>query len=526
MKVRELRPEQLKKTVDPSIFKFSSTADIPPLERLVGQERAVSAMEFGISIRTRGYGIYMAGPPGTGKTTYAINLITDKAASEPVPDDWCYVYNFEEPDRPVALRLPPGKGAQLRRDMQELIADLRVRIPRAFEGKEYEERRSAIIQRFQKESQKMIAELEQMAAEEQFQVVRTHAGFVAVPVKEGKTLDQEEFQSLPREERESIEERGRRVQAKLAEVMKRIHNLEKETKQKIKELEKEIAIFVAQHPIQELKEEYGQYERVVRYLDAVLKDVAENLEAFRTERAGDKQTEGVISDSPRADRLNRYRVNLLVDNSATKGAPVVVEPNPTYYNLLGKMEYEAQLGVLFTDFTMIKPGALHKANGGYLILQAADLLRAPFAWEGLKRALKSGEVRIENIGEQYRVLPTSTLHPDPIPIDVKVILIGEPLLYHLLYYFDPDFRKLFKVKADFDVEMEMSQDHVMEYAAFIGSVCRREGLRHFDPTGVAHVIEYGSRLVGDQAKLSTRFNEIVEVIYEANEWRGEREPTW
>ena len=522
-KPRELGPHELKPVFPPERLPFETTDELEPLTDIVGQERAARAMWFGLQVSYPGYNIYMAGPTGTGKNTYARRIVQEKARHEPVPDDWIYVFNFENPDEPLAIHLPPGMGSKLAQDMEELVEELKAEIPRRFESEDYERQRDAIVRSFQEATQALIDQAERAAAELGFALRRTSAGFATVPLIGGRPITQEEFEAMGEEERRRLEQANKELHERMAEVSRGIRALEKQAKERVRALERQIGLAAVAQPMAELKEKYGAYPAVLQYLSRVEADIIENLDEFKE----DEEAEQPVPWLRRRNRRSfvRYKVNLFVDHHATQGAPVVVESNPTFTNLVGKVEYRHEFGTLVTDFTMIKPGALHRANGGYLIVQAADLLKNPWAWDGLKRALKSGEVRIESVAEQMGVLPVTSIKPQPIPVQVKVILVGSQYLYHLLFYMDEEFRKYFKVLVDFDVEMPLNQEHALKYAQFIASLTRREGLLPFSRDAVARVIEHSARMAEHRGKLSTRFNEIVEVVYESSAWAAaEKEP--
>jgi predicted ATP-dependent protease len=518
MAIRTLKPEELRYTVDPAQFEFETTESVPPLEGIIGQERAVRAMEFGLAIKRHGYNIFMTGLTGTGKISYAQTLINEVAGTESAPGDWCYVYNFENPGHPVAFSLPCGVGSRLTKDMEELVDSLKLEIPKAFDADDYEREKAEIFKAFQDTRSQLFEELTKMATEQGFVLKRASTGFVSVPLVDGKELSSEEFEALPEEEKEAFERKSSDLQLKAIQVIRKIQNAEKEMKEKTKGLENKIGLFAVGYLIDELKERYNQQESVVKYLSDVQKDILDNLNEFR----GDEEDEAMPIPWMRrkGDPGYKYRVNLVVDNKDMTGAPVIVETNPTYYNLVGRVEYENKMGMVTTDYTMIKAGSLLRANGGYIILQVRDVIANPGAWEGLKRVLKTREGCIENLGEQFGLLAMSSLRPQAIPVSVKVILIGNPYLYQALYHYDEDFRKLFKVKADFDTEMDASRENMTQMASFIATHSKREGVRHFDRTAVARLVEYSSRLADHQKKLSTRFNEIVEIIFEADAWAG------
>lgn len=518
LEYRTLRPEELRYVCDLTQFEFETTESVPPLEGIIGQDRAVRAMEFGLAIKRPGYNIFMTGPTGTGKISYTQTLVNEVAGTENPPDDWCYVYNFADHGHPVALRLPCGTGSRFAKDMAELVDSLKLEIPKAFDADDYERQKAGIFKNFQETRNELFEELTKAATDQGFVLKRASTGFVSVPIVDGKELTNEEFEALDDELKEEFERNSNQIQLIAIQVMRRIQNAEREMKANIKELENKIGLFAVGYLIDELRERYSCQEAVVKYLAEVQRDILENLDDFKAEE------EEEVNPFPwmrrKQDPGYKYRVNLVVDNKDAAGAPVLIEANPTYYNLVGRVEYENKLGMVTTDYTMIKAGSLLKANGGYLIIQARDVLTNPGAWEGLKRVLKTREVCMENLGEQFGLLAMSSLRPQAIPVNVKVILIGNPYLYHVLYHYDEDFRKLFKVKADFDSEMDATRDNMTQMASFIATHSQREGVRHFDRSGVARLVEYSSRLADHQGKLSTRFNEIVEIIFEADAWAG------
>lgn len=518
VKFKELLVEELTCRCNPDIFKFSNTEQVPPLEGIIGQEKAVKAMEFGLFIKSPGYNLYMAGMSGTGKTTYAENLVRQVAQTEDIPDDWCYVYNFERLGQPVALSLPPGKGAEFAKDMENLVEELLLEIPKAFDTEEYERQKAAISKEYQDLSGDLMDDLTSYARDLGFTLKKTSGGFMSVPVRNGKAMKTDDFAALSEEETAAIEAKANQLQEKSLEIMRKIRNAEREMKDRTSELEKQTGLFAVGHPISELKEKYLTFPDILQYLANVQKDILEHLDNFLGTEEEEGEAVPWIKGSAKDSALRKYRVNLLVDNSKTLGAPVVVEVNPTYYNLLGRVEYKNELGVMSTDFTRIKAGALHRANGGYLILQAHDVLSSVQAWEALKRVLKTEEVRIENLGDQMGSVAVATLKPSGIPVQVKVILIGSSQIYHLLYNYEEDFKKLFKVKVDFDTEMPLNETNVHKMASFVSALCHQRGLKHFEPSGVAKLVEYSARLADHQRKLTTCFNELVEILYEADAW--------
>ena len=513
-----LSPDQLRWTCNPNSLPFKTTAEIKADEVIVGQDRAVRALELGLTLQQPGYNVYIAGPVGTGRTTYARKKVQAVAAAKPVPPDWCYVYNFQQPDQPAALSPPAGAGAKFRKDIDELIEELKDAIRKVFASETFETRRREVVQSFEQRIADIWKELETKARQLGFAIQRSPAGIATVPVgPSGEPITPELFNLLPEEQRNEITRRGRALQEEVGEVLRKVRIIEREARDAMRELEQRAVSSAAAHPITRLKERYADHPKIGAYLDQILADVVEHLDDF-------KEQEEPAAPFPlaalmrRQEPFTRYRVNLVVDNSHLRGAPVIEESNPTYYNLLGKVEYRGEFGALVTDFTMIKCGALQQANGGFLTLQVRDVLTNPLSWEALKRALKSGEARIENIGEQLGLMPTATLRPEPIPLDVKVLLIGTAQIFQLLYVLDEDFRKLFKIKAEFDVEVERTEEATRAYAQAVGAICSRQGLRPFDRSAVARVLEQSARMAEHQQRLSTRFNEMVEIVYEASAW--------
>lgn len=513
---RRVPAEQVRWVCRPEDLPFESTAELPPGDNIVGQDRAVRALDFGLTVPQLGYNIFVSGPPGTGRTTYAQSKVTQVAATQPVPSDWIYVHNFQQPDQPLAIPLPPGKGAEFRREVERLVDELKDAIRKLFASETFEAKRSALIQQFEQQANAIWRDLEQEARRLGFLLQRTPVGIATVPISpSGEPLADEQLAQLTAAHRQELERRARTLQENVGEATRKVRSIEREAKEAVGQLERQAVLSVASHAVEALKQRYADHPRIVEWLDRFLSDVVERHNDFKDD--GEQQPQ--LPFLPRRGaEFTRYRVNLLIDNSQTVGAPVVIELNPTYYNLFGKTEYRGEFGAMVTDFTMIKPGALHRANGGYLIMQARDLLVSPFSWEGLKRALKSREIRIENIGEQYGLFPTATLRPEPIPLNVKVIVIGVPMIYHLLYAYDDDFPKLFKIKADFDTDLERTPESMVEYARAIGAICRREGLLPFDRGAVARTLEYSARIADDQRRLSMRFNRMADVIYEASAW--------
>lgn len=518
-----VRPGQLRKICQPSIFKFASTAELRPLGRIIGQERAVRALEFGLDMETPGYNVYLSGPLGTGKTTLAKNMLNEKAARRHVPPDWCYVYNFTAPDSPKKLQLPPGKGCEFTRDMSNQVEKMIQSIVKALEGEDFENKKARILTGFSEETSAMYLALEEEARSNGFTISHSQNGVNSVPLKDGEVLSQEDYMAMSEDERQDLRRRSFLVQEKLNEAFRIYKEMERGTKIKIKALEQETIRSVASNYLSHLFQKYRLFEEVVKHLEAMQQDLLDNSELFVKQ---DENPAAVLfRNFNRRHALRRYQVNLFVDNSRIKQAPVVFENNPTYSNLFGQIEYEGEFGVLATDFSKIKAGSIHRANGGYLVLNVLDVLRNYYVWDTLKRVLKTREARVESVSRMYGISNSETLQPDPIPIDLKIIMVGEALYYYLLYSMDEDFPKIFKLRADFDVEMPRTRKGMTDYARFIASICEHHKLRHLSPEAVAQVIELGSRMAGDQEKLSTQFNRLLELICEADNLAGREQTT-
>jgi lon-related putative ATP-dependent protease len=485
---------------------------VEPLVGTIGQPRALESLDYGLDVGTHGFNLFVAGTPGSGRLTTVLDFLRARSSAKRTPDDWVYVHNFRNPDRPNAIGLPAGRGATFARHMDALIDRLKREIPRAFESEEYERRQREIVGEMAARRTHLEEELKRFAAERDVALQTTLTGVVSVPLVDGKPISREQFDRLPEAQQEQITKASAEVEQQAAHYIHRLHQLEKEATHRGQELEQEVALFASEPLFGELEETYRGQEEVLTYLKDAKADLLAHLGDFR------EQAELPFAVGIRPQDHGRFRVNVFVDNGGAQGAPVVVERNPTYYNLLGRIEYRATFGAMVTDFHEIKAGALHRASGGFLIVEALDLLRHPFAWEALKRALRARETRIENLGEEYSAVPSASLRPEPIPLDVKVILLGSPLLYHLLYQLDEDFHELFKVKVDFAPELEWTAEHQRNYAAFVSRWVRENGLRHFDRAAVARVVEYGARLRESQRKLSTRLLDISDVVSEASFW--------
>jgi lon-related putative ATP-dependent protease len=516
MKKYEVAAEKLKRECRVEDFRFKTTAEVKPLEGIVGQERAKKSLEFGLRIKSDGYNIFITGISGTGRTTSVEQAVRKMAKGQKVPDDWCYLYNFSNSDNPSALKLPPGKAASFKKDMEKLVGELQTAVPKGLESQLYEEHKSQIIKDFQGKRTELFEQLENSAKAANFQIKRSPSGIVIIPTLEGKPLEEEDVEKLTDAAKTEIKKKQELLSEQLNLISREIRTMEKSAQEKLENLEIKTAEYTINPLIEEIKERYRNFPEILKYLSDVEKDMIINVDDFKEK----KEVEILpgVKLPERQSSMYKYQVNVLMDNSGAKGAPVVKEPHPTSYNLSGRIEYRPQYGAMVTDFTMIKAGAFHKANGGYLILQVVDILKNYFSWETLKRAIKNKEVMIEDLNEQFRLVNTPTLRPQPIPLDIKVLLIGNPMYYYLLFAYDEEFKKLFKVKADFSTIMDRNAEGISNYNSFMSKICGEENLLHLDREAAGRIIEYGSKLAGEQDKLTTKFIEIADIIREANFW--------
>ncbi|MRR56015.1 MAG: ATP-binding protein [Deltaproteobacteria bacterium] len=511
--------EKLRWVCNTDQFDFETTDDLPDLEDTIGQERALRSIDLSLGMSENGYNLYISGEAGTGRTTSIMKLLKKRAKHEPAPHDWCYVHNFKSPDNPIALALTAGMGNELEKDMRELLTTVRNDIPKALESKDYENQKSAIVQKTQEKNNALFSALEEEAKKKGFSLQRTVSGLVMVPQKDDRNFTQEEYEALPPEEQKKIDKIGNALKEKLADLISKIRENEKTVKEALANLDRSLGLSAVGHYIDPLKIKYAEFPRVIAYLEEVQEDILLNLEDFKGVQQ-QPQLPGLKLPA-QTPSFERYIVNLFIDNCEQCGAPVVFEANPTYNNLFGRIDHIMQMGgVATTNFTLIKPGALHKANGGYLVVNARDILTSPFSWEALKRTIRNSEIKIEDVLEQYRIITVVSLKPEPIPMQAKIIMIGSPWIYYLLFHLEPDYRKFFKVKADFETRIGKTPEIIKDYALFISSHCSRERLRPFDKGAVAAIIEYSSRMVEDQEKFSTQFMEIADLIREADYWAG------
>ena len=513
-----LQPQQLHHFCDPEQFGFQTTADLEDLTEIIGQMRAMDAVRFGAGIRHEGYNLFVLGPSGMGKRSMVRQFLEKKAGGEHVPDDWCYLNNFAQPHKPQALRLPSGRGEELRLAMEQLVDYLRSAIPALFEGDEYHAKAAAIQEEFSKRQDEVFKELGEDADKQEIVLLRTPDGFAFAPTRNHEVIPPDEYEKLPAEEKKRVEAAIAGLQERLEKIMRQMPQWRRERHERIKQVNRETTLSAVGHSMDELRQAYADLPEVLKYFDSVQQDMVDNVDDFRKQEESSTVGDMTIVTH---QSFHRYRVNTLVTNGKKPGAPIISEDNPTYSNLVGRVEHISQFGALVTDFTLIKPGALHRANGGYLLLDIRKVLSQPFAWEALKRAMQSREIYIESLGQMYSLVSTVSLEPEPIPLDAKIVLFGDRLFYYLLHEYDPDFGELFKVAADFEERIERNADTHLLYARLISTLTRKEALLPFDRSAVARVIEYSARLVGDAERLSTHMRSVADLLREADYWARE-----
>ncbi len=515
-----LSPDQLYTKCDPE--ELTASGEAGGVSDALGQERALDAVRFGVGIRRHGYNIFVHGAPGTGKYPLARRQIEQAAAAMPAPPDWCYVHNFQETHKPRALRLPAGRGCALRRDMEKLIRELRAAIPAAFESEDYQARAQALQSQFSLRQESAFNGLQERANARNVGLIRTPAGLALAPTAKGEVVNPEAFRQLPEETQAATRSDIAELEKELQEILKKVPQWDRERREQLRVLNQEVVSHAVGQFIEDLGGDYGDLPEVLDYVEQVRADLLENAEEFRTPETREPQQGMAMARSgPREPSFRRYEVNVIVDNSGREGAPVVYEDLPTHGNVIGRIEQMAQFGALTTDFTLIKPGALHAANGGYLMVDARKLFMQPIIWEEIKRALQSSEIRIHGLTEALGFANTVTLQPQPIPLDVKVVLLGDPTIYYLLSQSDPDFPELFKVAADFDDQVPRDHGNTARYAQMIADTARREGLRPLSSEAAARVIEQAARLAADSERLTLRLRSIENLLYEADYWAGQ-----
>jgi len=499
------------------MFKFKTTKQFKPSHNIISQKRAVRAIDMGLGIRKPGYNIYVAGMGGTGKTSIIRTFLEKWSKNADTPDDWIYVHDFNAPEIPKAISLEPGEGRTFLKKMEGIVKTLRQEIPNALQGEEYENTVNSYISQNGDQKSRMFGELEKLAKTLDFQVKSTRMGIETIPIIDGRPLSEKEYNKLTDKDRKKIEDARGKLEPEVLDFARKVRTIETETKEYIEKLQEEIGKQIVGAATDPVKEIYEEFEDIIEYLEQVESHIVEHLLDFAEvdEFGPDEEQMGMPANDAR-DRFRKYKVNVFLDNTKQKGAPVIIETNPTYYNLFGKVEKNVEHGMYLTDFTMVQAGAIHKANGGYLVLDAMDIFKTPSVWDMLKRILRNQKGFIEDMGEQYSLLPTSGLRPTPIPLDVKVILIGSDEIYHMLYQADEEFHKIFKIKSDFDYKMPRTKENINAYVSFVATRSHVEDLLHFDRSGIAAIVEFGSRLVDDQNQLTSQFGEIKDLTIESD----------
>lgn len=519
-KKNELSYHDLKMTCDTNLFHFETTEELEPISTGIGQDRGIKALEFGVNVDVKGYNIYMEGPSGTGKTMYTKNYLDSISTKKKVPNDWCYVYNFEKPNEPIAISLPAGQGKEFKNSMDGFIKEIKKDIKKTFNADDFEKEKALIRQEFENKRSELLDKLNEKSMNYGFQVKTAQNGIYMMPVIEGKVIEEEEFDKLDDSIKKQYEERSTIVQAQIMEVIGKLKDIERQSEKRISEWQSNIALLTINVHINYLKSQFKRNKKITKFLNDVRQDVLANISYFLEEDS--KSAVAVQANNnpltKKVDPSLNYRVNLFVDNSNLEGCPVIMDSNYSYNNIFGTIEYENYYGSLRTDHTMLKPGLLQQANGGYIVFQARDLLSNGICYEALKKYLRVKEIGIENPAEQRSSMLLVALKPEPIPLDVKVILIGNAQLYHSLLEADPDFRKLFKIKVEFEDDAIINEENVNKLARFIHSFCEQEQLPHLDKGAMARVVEYASRLAGDNKKISTNFNDLSQIIGEAGTW--------
>ena len=512
----ELKAADLRCICDPKVFKFKNTSEIKPLAGVIGQKRAVQAIEFGLNMKSSGYNIFVTGVEGTGKSTIVRDLVSKHARSLPKPDEWCLVNNFKDHFRPKAIAVPSGRAARFARKMSKFVEDLKRELPKAFEGEGYLKRLSGIKSRFSDKHSRLFQKIDRFAAKNNLQIIKSEEEIETIPVIDGTPLTPEDFNKLPGDDRAAIETNIRRVQEQIELAAVEIDKLNQALHIDVEKLMDEVTLAIVQSRLAKIRSEFKDSSSILEHLDEIEQDIVENVQYFMQPEEGDAKESGIFKLPPDTN-LNRYQVNALTDSEPTRGAPVIFETNPTYHNVMGRIEKRAYMGTVTTNFTMVKAGSLLNANGGFLIMDIESLMMHPYVWEALKRALRDKFLQIEDIAEETG-FGTVSLRPAPIPLEVKVVLLGSYDDFEVLQNYDHRFNKIFKVRADFDYEVERTPGTVQQYARFIARVCKEENLLPFTPKGVATIVEYGEKYVSDKNKLSIRFGPLLGVLKESDYW--------
>lgn len=517
MRKNELSYKDLKNYCNPNSFKFETTEELDNEGLIYGQERGIAALEFGLKVNSKGYNLYVEGPSGVGKTMYSKRYVSEIAQKGKTPNDWCYIYNFTDPNEPVSVSLPAGQGKEFKQAMEILVQDVQKYLKRTFNNEDFEKEKKSIKQKYEEKREKLLAALNKETMKLDFQIKAAPNGIYMLPVIKGKVINDEQFEQLDESVKKKFEKNSELVQAQIMQVIGQIKNIEREADKRVDEWQSNVALLTINTYINPVRNLYKKYPKIVTFLDDIKKDILKNIDLFIAEEIPNP----LAPQAPKVELAKpwlNYRVNLFIDNSNLEGSPVIMDSNYAYHNLFGKLEYENQYGMLKTDFTMLKPGALHKANGGYIILQAQDLLANQACYDALKKALLVKELNIENNFEQRSSMVMISLKPEPIPLSVKVLLLGDAEIYHTLLALDPDFKKLFKIKVEFEETAPRNDENMQKLSKFVHSFCEKEDCLPLDKFAMAKVVEYTSSLADDKEKLSTHFNEIGEIISEASTW--------
>lgn len=513
----ELNYKNLKISCNPSIFKFKTTEELDNIETGIGQERGIKALEFGLNVDINGYNLYLEGPAGVGKTMYTKHYLDKISKKQKTPCDWCYIYNFENPNEPIALPLHAGQGKEFKEQMEAFIKDIKNDLKNTFNNEDFEKEKALIAQTYEEKREALMVKLNKKSEKYGFQVKSAQNGIYMMPIINGKAIEQEEFEKLDDETKQNFEDNSSIVQEQILQVISEIKNIEQESQKKLSEWQSNVALLTINAHINYIRSKFKRNKKISTFLENIKKDILKNIDYFLVEpQIETQQMPGPRPEPPKP--WENYRVNLFIDNSAQEGAPVIMDSNYSYHNIFGKLEYENYYGSLKTDYTMLKPGLLHKANGGYIIFQAHDLIENAVCYEGLKKALRQKQLLIENTADPRSPMVMVSLKPEPIPLDLKVIIVGDEQIYQTLLAVDYDFRKLFKIKVEFEDSSDNTEENMNKLARFIHGFCEQEQLPHLDPSAVAKIMEYSSRLADNQDKLSTRFNDLAQIIGEAATW--------
>ncbi|MBU0987153.1 MAG: AAA family ATPase, partial [Proteobacteria bacterium] len=516
LKKYELAASDLRCVCDPETFNFKNTSEIEPLAEVIGQERAVQAIEFGLNMKSPGYNIFVTGIEGTGKSTIIQDIVGKYAQNLPAPPDWCLVNNFKDEYRPKAIAVPTGKSIKFSKTINKLIDDLKNELPKAFEHESHQQRKSEIQKKYSEQQREILQKLETSAARKNIQINRTKAGYQTIPIVKGKPISPEEFLAMPKDTQAEIDKNIDEVRPEVESTVREINKTSQTMQSEIESLMQEITLFVVKGRVDIIKDKYKSSKDILSYLDEVQADILENVMDFIASPQDRSPFEGLMLPTAKPS-FQRYQVNVLVEQKSLKGAPVIFETNPTYFNIFGQIEKRAHMGTLTTDFTMVQAGSFLRANSGYLIMEVESVLMNPYVWEALKRALQNKLLYIEDVASGLG-FGTASLRPEPIPLNVKVILLGSYYPFQLLQNHDSKFNKIFKVRADFDHEVEKNEDTIQKYARFIARACKEEGLLPLTPKGVAAIVEYGEKYIANQNKLSLRFGPIMGILKEADYW--------